>query len=168
MSIKRWNFRIPFLLGGTVLALPLLVSAAPPTPPGPKLPDACEAGFHGRPLRPPGPPMGPEEDRPPRFLMDLNLTDEQQDKVFAIMHAAAPALRDQSKAVRKARDALHELSQSSQFNEAAAAALAQTQGSAESRLALLRTHLEHQVYSILTADQRRQAAERRPDMDLRP
>jgi len=99
--------------------------------------------------------------------MDLNLTDEQQDKVFAIMHAAAPALRDQSKAVRKARDALHELSQSSQFNEAAAAALAQTQGSAESRLALLRTHLEHQVYSILTADQRMQAAER-PDMDSRP
>jgi periplasmic protein CpxP/Spy len=174
MSVNRRNYCNPLLLAGAVLALPLWVNAAPPQPPGADGPDACEAGFHGGPPRPPGPPMGPgfglfggdhEEDRPPPFLLDLKLTDAQQDKVFAIMHAAAPALREQSKAMHKAREALHELSQSPLFNEGTAAALAQAQGKAESELALLRTHLEYQAYSLLTAEQRAQVAGRQRDME---
>jgi periplasmic protein CpxP/Spy len=176
MSVRRKTFRTRFLLGGAVLALPLLVSAAPPLPPYANGSGACDMGFHGE---PPRPPMGPgfgrfgddhEEDRPPpflmdAFLMDVKLSEEQQDKVFAIMHAAAPALREQSKAAHKARDALHELSRSAQFNEGAAATLAQTQGTAESQLALLHTRLEHEVYSLLTPEQQTQVVNRRHEME---
>ena len=61
--------------------------------------------------RPPSPaglfgPGGPSdfgEDRPPPYLRDLALGEDQQDKIFAILHAAAPAMRDHMKAARKAR-----------------------------------------------------------------
>ena len=156
------------LVAGTVMLLcPLWAAAASPPPP-PPLSGGCEADPHAEPsgmntdIGPhrPGPPgepgpMGPplDENRPPPFLMDARLSDDQQDKVFAIMHAAAPALRDQSKAARKARASLHELVKSPQFSDAAAVSLAQAAGSAEAQLALLRTRMEHELYAILTPDQ---------------
>jgi Spy/CpxP family protein refolding chaperone len=92
--------------------------------------------------------------------MDLNLTEDQQDKVFAILHAAAPPMRDREKAARKAREALHDLVRSSSFSESSAATLAQAQGAAESQLALLRTRMEHDVYSVLTPEQQSKIAAR--------
>jgi Spy/CpxP family protein refolding chaperone len=88
--------------------------------------------------------------------MHLLLSDEQQDKVFSILHEAAPQLREQSKAIRKARDALRALGQSADFAAADAARLAQTAGTAEGQLALLHTRIDHDIYVILTADQRSQ------------
>jgi periplasmic protein CpxP/Spy len=170
MSVLRQKFRYRLLIGGAVMALPLLVGAAPG--PAEQNRGGCDAGFRGAPPphgplgMGPGPMgMGPGEDRPPPFLRDLKLSEDQQDKVFAIMHAAAPALRDQSKAVRKSRDALRELSRSPQFSVDAATTLAQTQGKAESQLALLRTRMEHDVYALLTPDQRTQMTDRRHDME---
>jgi Spy/CpxP family protein refolding chaperone len=104
-----------------------------------------------------------DADRPPPFLMDLTLSEDQQDKVFAILHAAAPALRDQDKALRKARDAMRELVRSAQFNDGSAATLSQAQGKAASQLALLRTRVEHDIYSLLTADQQAQIVNRERD-----
>ena len=169
MSVTPHIFRTRLIAAGAVLAWPLLLAAAQPAE-GPNGPGNCEAGFHGGPPRPPGPPgppMGPgfgafdgdrEFDRPAPFLMALRLSEDQQDKVFAITHAAAPALRDQMKAVRKARDELRAMVQAPQFNDGNAAALAQTEGHAESQLALLRTRLEHDVYAVLTPDQRAQVS----------
>jgi Spy/CpxP family protein refolding chaperone len=145
---RRW------LAGGAVLLLPLLAAAAAP-PPGP---GACGGPGGPRPDGPmahhPGPP-GPmfDDARPPPFLFDVALNEEQQDKVFAILHAAAPTLREQMKAERKAREALHELVKSAQFSDSTAASLAQAQGKAESQMALLRTRMEHDVYAVLTPDQ---------------
>jgi len=106
-----------------------------------------------------------EDFRAPPFLMGLKLTDEQDDKVFAILHAAAPALRDQFKALRKARDALHDLTRSAQYSNDAAASLAQAQGRAESQLALLRTRTDHDIYVVLTADQRKAIDDHERDRD---
>jgi Spy/CpxP family protein refolding chaperone len=133
---RRW------LAGGTVLLLPLLATAAPPPGPG----DDPMANHLG-------PPPLLDEARPPSFLRDVALSDEQQDKVFAIVHAAAPALREQMKAERKARDALHDLVKSAQFSDSLASSLAQAEGKAQSQLALLRTRMEHDVYIVLTPDQ---------------
>jgi Spy/CpxP family protein refolding chaperone len=85
--------------------------------------------------------------------MQARLNEDQQDKAFAIMHAAAPALRDQAKAARKARESLRDLVQSAQFNETAAASLALAEGKAEGQLSLLRTRMEHDLYALLTPDQ---------------
>jgi Spy/CpxP family protein refolding chaperone len=109
----------------------------------------------------PGAPF--DEGRPPPFLMDAMLSEEQQDKVFAIMHAAAPALRDQAKAARKARESLHDLIKSAQFSESAAASLAQAEGKAEGQLSLLRTRMEHDLYALLTPDQAARINSRPPE-----
>jgi len=94
------------------------------------------------------------------------LTDDQQDKVFAIVHGAAPALREHEKAVRKAREALHQLVRSASFSDSSASALAQAQGAAESQLALLRTKMEHDVYAVLTPEQQSKIANRDRQFDV--
>jgi len=144
---RRW------LAAGAVLLLPMLATAEPPPAPGAcagrggPVPDGPMAHHPG----PPGPMV--DEARPPPFLFDVALTEEQQDKVFAIVHAASPALREQMKAERKAREALHDLVKSAQFSDGTAASLAQAEGKADSQLALLRTRMEHDVYAVLTPDQ---------------
>jgi len=142
LKSRRW------LAAGAVLLLPMLGMAAPPPGPG-----ACP-GPDDPMAHHPGPPGSMFDDaRPPPFLIDVTLTDDQQDKVFAIVHAATPALREQMKAGRKAREALHDLVKSAQFSDGAAASLAQAEGKADSQLALLRTRMEHDVYAVLTPDQ---------------
>jgi Spy/CpxP family protein refolding chaperone len=92
--------------------------------------------------------------------MDTALSEDQQDKVFAILHAAAPELREHMKAARKAREALGELSHSTAFDSGKAEALAQTQAEAESQVALLRARTDHDIYLVLTPDQRAHIADR--------
>jgi Spy/CpxP family protein refolding chaperone len=94
-----------------------------------------------------------DEMRPPPFLREVVLTDEQQDRVFTLLHDAAPALREQSKAARAARRSLHELVTSAQFSDAAAGALAQAQARADGQTALLRARLERDLYRVLTPEQ---------------
>lgn len=107
----------------------------------------------------PGPPPGmPGElffgDHPPPYLRGIKLTEEQQDKVFTIMHTAEPALREQAKAAHKAREALRELGHSAQFDNGNASSLATALGKAESQMALLMTRTDHDIFALLTAEQR--------------
>jgi Spy/CpxP family protein refolding chaperone len=112
--------------------------------------------------------MGPfGDDRPPPYLMGLKLSEEQQDKVFSIMHAASPELREHMKAARKAREALHDLGESDAFDSGKAAALAQAEASAESKLVLLHTRTDHDILMVLTPEQRAQIAERRREHGVR-
>jgi Spy/CpxP family protein refolding chaperone len=174
MSVRQKILGARVLLGGVVLALPLLGSTATAGASDPHDAGNCASDFHGGPSPRPGPPngrgFGPfggdrDEGRLPPFLMGLDLTEEQQDKVFAIVHAAAPALRDQSKAEHKAREALRELVTSAKFSDGTASTLAQAQGKAESELSLLRTRMAHQVYSVLTPEQQARAAKRRQEFE---
>ncbi len=109
------------------------------------------------------PPAGPRmEQRRPMpmgahgLAHGLNLSEEQQDKVFAIMHAQAPQRREQEKAARKAQEALRALVDSDKFDDAKAAALAQAEGKAVAALALLRARTDAQVQALLTPEQRKQ------------
>jgi Spy/CpxP family protein refolding chaperone len=105
-----------------------------------------------------------DEERPPPYLMGLQLSEDQQDKVFAVLHAAAPQFREQMKAARKAHDALRDLAHAVAFDNAKAGALAQSAASAESQLALLHARIDHDIFLLLTPEQRAQLAEkRRPD-----
>jgi protein CpxP len=128
-------------------------------PEGPKESRACGSEWRGPP-RPP--PMGPgfgAEDRPPPYLMGLHLSDDQDDKVFGILHAAAPEMRERSKAARKAREALRVMGQSAQFDAAKAASVAQALGAAENQLVLLRARTDHEIFVLLTPEQRTRVAE---------
>jgi periplasmic protein CpxP/Spy len=106
-------------------------------------------------------------DRPPPYLMGIKLTEEQEDKIFSIEHAAAPQFREHLKAARKAREALRDIGQSTAYDSNKAAALAQSEASAESQLALLHARTDHDIFLVLTAEQRAQLADRRHQHDGR-
>jgi periplasmic protein CpxP/Spy len=143
---------------------PHAFGAPPPPGPGPGFspgmgPHIMGPGF--------GPGMGmgmgmggPGFGEPP-FLAGLHLTDEQQDKVFAIVYAAEPAVHEQTKALRKAHEALHELSQSDQYDESRVKSLAEAAAKAESQLTVLRLHTEHEILALLTPDQKKQLEDHR-------
>ena len=143
--------RNSLLTGCLVAVYPLLAVASPPADAPFNAGGACAMEFHR-----PGPPMGPQfgSQHQPPYLMGVTLTEDQQDKVFAILHAAEPALREQEKAVRQARDGLRDLGRSAQFDTGSAATLAQALGKAESQLTLLRVRTDHEVFSVLTAEQK--------------
>ncbi len=161
MSCRLYSLRNNWLAGCLAVGLPLAAVAAPP-------PDgktdghlACDMpmrGPHAGPMGGPPPEMF-AGDHPPPYLMELNLTEDQQDKVFAITHASAPAIRDQFKAVRKAREALHDLGRAAQFDSGTAGELAQALGKAESQLALLQARNDHDIFAVLTEEQRRELAD---------
>lgn len=139
--------------------------APPPGAPGPRGEMGPGVGPHMGPymgLGPgPGPGMGPGFGAPPPFLAGLHLTDEQQDKVFAIVYAAEPAIHEQTKALRKAHEALHDLNEADQFDESKAKSLAEAAAKAESLLTVLRMRTEHQIFALLTPDQKKQLEEHR-------
>jgi periplasmic protein CpxP/Spy len=139
---------------------------APPRD-GPKEPRGCMQGRRPEPFAPPGMPglLGFGEERAPPYLQGIDLTEEQQDKVFSILHAAAPELREHMKAARKAHEALHELGQSAAYDSAKAASLAQSEASAQSQLLLLKTRTDHEIFMIHTSEQRERLTERRREHD---
>ncbi len=133
---------------------------------------ACAAaqGPHGGPDErgPGGHAPGPGlEGHGPRgvgheLLGRLQLSEAQQDKLFAIEHAAAPQRRQQEKAVRHAHEALRDARETAQFDDARAGAAARDLGQAVAAEALLEARVHAQVLAVLTPEQREQLRQRRP------
>jgi periplasmic protein CpxP/Spy len=130
---------------------------------GPRGPYAFGPDGGARPFGPPGghDPNMLREIPPPPYLRGIKLSEEQGDKIFALLHAASPKFRDQMKAAHKAREALHELGESNSFDDAKAQSLSQALASSESQLSLLHTRLDHDVFLTLTPEQRTQIADRK-------
>jgi len=117
------------------------------------------AGMHPAPEgRPGGPGLPPGPMAP--FLFGLELSDAQQDKVFGILYAEMPYLRDQHKAAAKAHEALRALASADKFDEAKAAALAQAAAQANANIELQHVRTEQKLLALLTPEQRKQLAER--------
>lgn len=93
---------------------------------------------------------------------ELQLSEAQRDKLFAIEHAAEPQRREQAKAVRQAHDKLRALGESAQFDEARAGAAARELGQALAAEALLGARLHAQTMAVLTPEQRERLRQRRP------
>ncbi|MCU6498267.1 periplasmic heavy metal sensor [Rugamonas sp. A1-17] len=112
-------------------------------------------GFHGG--MPPfgGPGMG---GRPP-FAHGIELSEAQEDKVFAIVHAEQPYLREQGKAAAKAHEALRALGRAEQYDDARAAALAKEAATAMANIALQHVRTEQKLLAVLTPEQRKKQAE---------
>ncbi|MES2256925.1 MAG: Spy/CpxP family protein refolding chaperone [Pseudomonadota bacterium] len=117
---------------------------------------------HGAPF---GGPFGPHDGPgampgPPPFLHGLALSEAQQDKVFAILHAQAPYLREQGKALQKSQQALHAMGSAAQYDDAKAVALAQAAAQAMSNLTLQHVRSEQKLLAVLTPEQRKQFDQR--------
>src|SRR5258708_36421522 len=125
MTVKDTIAWPRILLVGGVLASPLIGFAAPPPAgsgdDGRGAPRGIDCHARRRPM--PGPGFGgfPGGERawdvPPPYLAGLTLTEAQQDRVFGILYPAAPAIREQAKAPRKAREAREELTTPPQTQE---------------------------------------------------
>lgn len=98
----------------------------------------------------------------PQHLRGLNLTEAQQDKVFEIMHAQAPVMREKAKALRKAEGDLRALTSAPDYSDAKARALADSAAKALAEMTLARAKAERQVFDLLTPEQRKQMAEMKP------
>jgi protein CpxP len=109
-----------------------------------------------------GGPGGPGEGGPQAFaLHGLDLTDAQDDKIFAIVHAQEPVLREQRKIIEKSRKALHDMKESGKYDDAKATTLAQAEAAATVKITLTQLRTEQQILGTLTAQQRTKLEERR-------
>ncbi|MES2501577.1 MAG: Spy/CpxP family protein refolding chaperone [Pseudomonadota bacterium] len=95
----------------------------------------------------------------PHHFKALNLTQDQQDKVFAIMHEQAPAKYAQHKQQRETMEALRTLAQADTFDEAKAQQLTDQLGKLEKEKALSRIKTEAKINAVLTPEQRQKARE---------
>ncbi len=93
---------------------------------------------------------------PPPFLHGLDLSEAQQDKVFAILLANAPLIHEQEKLAHKSGKELHALLDSDQYDEGKIKALADTEAHAMAQLMLLHARGMHQILALLTPEQRTQ------------
>jgi protein CpxP len=110
-------------------------------------------------------PGGPAAPGLPPFLRGIDLSEAQQDKVFAATYAQAPLLREQEKIAFKAHAQLRALAGSSAYDDAQAGALANTAAQAMAKISLQQARLEQQLLAVLTPEQRQQAQQQR---DSRP
>lgn len=116
---------------------------------------------HGRPPLPPAPGKQGVPALPPE-LQQLDLSEAQQDKIFALGHEQMPLLREQLKVADKAQDALHQLTLVQPFDVAKAQSAAQTQADAMAKVTVMHAEMEASVRSLLTPEQLQQLGHTRP------
>ena len=143
------TLRAAALLSACLLAAPAVLAQPMPT---------ADAPFD-----PAAPAFGPGLHAGPPFLRGLDLSEAQQDRVFAILHAQAPKRREFEKAERKAGQGLGELARAPQLDEARASASAQALGQAIADQELLRLQTDAEIKAVLTPEQRAQLDRPRVD-----
>lgn len=147
---------------GIALALPMAVQARPMMGgEGCHGPMSMERGGHGAEFGMFGGGHGP------RYLRGLDLTEAQKDKVFDLMHAQAPAMRAKVKELREARSNLEALTRSPTYDEAKVRTLTDKAAAAMADLARMHARTEHQIYQLLTPEQRQELNERKDSRDER-
>lgn len=134
-------------------SMPLLALAqqasAPDGPPARAMKGPPPGVLHG--------PGGPGAPGLPPFLHGIELSEAQQDKIFAATYAQAPLLREQEKIAFKAHAQLRALAASSAYDDAKASSLASTAAQAMATISLQQARLEQQLLAVLTPEQRKQA-----------
>ncbi|MCB4811874.1 Spy/CpxP family protein refolding chaperone [Methylovorus menthalis] len=144
-------YKLTLALGLMGLSLPLLLQAQPllQDRPAPALERLNAAPLPDSKLSPGLPP----------YLRGLDLSEAQEDQIFALMHDQIPALREQQKQRRHALDDLEALSKANTFDERKAQQLAEKLSEIEKQFILSRVHNDFKINGILTAEQRKQLEE---------
>ena len=109
-------------------------------------------GMHG--------PMGMGGGGPEMMLRGLDLTEAQRDQIFKIHHDQAPAMYEQMKLMRRAREELTQAGKADRFDEARARQAADALARAVSTMAVMRAQTMNRVRAVLTSEQRRRLDER--------
>ena len=152
------------LAGGLVLVSAPAVNAAPDRARGPD--NACLTEMGPRGMN--GHHRGEAHDRDAHPFKGLDLTEAQQDKLFAIGHGLAPAKRDYHKELRKLREQQRALVQSSGYDSAKMKQLVaqETQLTAAHRLQM--ADARHQMFAVLTDAQQQEWTQRQQARTAHP
>jgi len=94
------------------------------------------------------------------WLQGLGLSETQRDKVFEIMHAQAPRMREQGKAMRAARAELAALSTAPSLDTAQLKAASDRLARAVADMSESRVRTRNQIFQLLTPEQRKQVETR--------
>ena len=114
---------------------------------------------------------GPQDMRggpPPLLPPFIQLSGEQQDKLFELRHAQEPALRAQMKELRGAHAQLQELAMADIYDEARVRQIVSRAAQASGELALMHGRLQHAVFLLLTPEQRKRLEQCRPGSEGAP
>lgn len=95
---------------------------------------------------------------PPAWLRGIELDAAQQDQLFDILHAVAPAQRKAQRTAERTHDQLHHIGMATDYSEPAVTVLADEHARAIRELTLLRARTERRILEVLTPTQRREAA----------
>jgi len=135
-----------FLLASLLaFSIPLAASAEPQFDEG--------AGHNGPPEKQSGHHFG-HGGREFHFPPGLELSETQRDKIFSIKHAQEALFYEQGKIVRKAHVDLHKLAASDQYDDEKAKAITDKLGKALATITFLRVQERHQIFALLTPEQR--------------
>ena len=169
MNTNRYQWMKLLAMGAAVIALPIAVMAHGPAG---AAPEGCAPMPHlGGPMTLPPPGMFPELPPPgamPPFLRGLALTEAQEDKLFSMMHAGMPRLREQLRVAFKAMEELRRLAVSDNFDPDKARVIAETQAKAMAQVALMHAELDAKVRTLLTPQQRKQFDDARTRAESQP
>lgn len=102
------------------------------------------------------------------FLKGLDLTEAQEDKIFEIQHALAPAKREYHKAIRKLREQQRELVRSTHYDSGKMKKLVEQEAKLTADHRLKMAEAKHKLYQLLTEEQRKQVTEREAQRPQRP
>jgi Spy/CpxP family protein refolding chaperone len=161
-NISHRNIRHFLAAASLALAVPLTALANPGAPGDcPGMDGRGAPGKRGEAGRAQG---GPGE-MAPHYLRGLNLSEAQRDKVFEILHAQVPLLRDKAKLAQKSEEELRKLTSSADYSEAKARSLAETISKTTLETTLARAKADRQIFEVLTPEQRKQLAEAKPPVD---
>jgi Spy/CpxP family protein refolding chaperone len=89
-----------------------------------------------------------------RMLRQLDLTEAQRDKLFEMRHAMAPKMHAEMKTVRSTSQALRDMMQQGEYDEAQVKRLTEERAGAMSRMAQLRARGQFEMFQLLTPEQR--------------
>jgi len=89
-----------------------------------------------------------------RAAEKLDLSDEQLDQIFAVADASRGELRDLMMQMHDNKKALRETARLEQYDAAAIAELAATQGDLTARMIVLRTRMRAEIMAIFSPEQR--------------
>jgi Spy/CpxP family protein refolding chaperone len=104
----------------------------------------------------------------PSFLRGINLTKDQHDAIFTLLNVQAPRVREKEKDIHNALKSLHTLIISSQYKEAEARLLTKSLADDLEAMFLIRIQSEHQIYDLLTTDQRKQLENTETNQEYQP
>lgn len=171
------KFRYALIAGTIALALPAHASACDyqDQHASSKLPGTITSHNEMRRFMrmPPAPEMMPPSfsiyaSCMPPFLRDLKLTEQQQDKVFELMHSQMPIMREQHESIRKATEELKRLVASDHYSLSELQTLADKLARVFADTLVQHAVMEVKILTLLTTEQRKQADEMRSEFRAPP